>query len=521
MQAKGSDNRRIAKNTLMLYIRMFFTMTVSLYTSRVILRTLGVTDYGINNVVGGVVVMFSFLNGAMASATQRYLNVDLARGDTVHLQASFRTAMQIHMLIAVVILVLAETVGLWFVVNKLVIPAGRMYAAMWVYQLSIAAAITSIVSLPLNATIIAHERMSVFAYISIMDAVLKLLVAFLLVLSPIDKLITYAALFMSVNFIDAAVYIAYCKRHFAEVNFSMRIDKPLFREMSSFAGWSLWGNIAGVLFTQGLNMLLNMFFGPAVNAARGIAVQVQGVIQGFVANVQTAINPQITKSYAQHNLRRMHSLMFASSKFCFYLLFLIVLPLSFEAWFVLRLWLGIVPAHTVWFLRLIMFIMLTETLANPYIVANQATGKVKAYQAVCGSILLCIVPVAYIVLKLGGNPESVYIVHGCIAVITQCVRVYMMRHLISLPMMTYFHSVVVPIVLVAASSTIVPLIVYMNMPFGVVRFFITCIVCTASTLLCAYLLGTTPSEKGMIQDKLRAVMKRACHGMDTTKHLEP
>lgn len=521
MQAKVSDNKRIAKNTVMLYIRMFFTMAVSLYTSRVILRTLGVTDYGINNVVGGVVVMFSFLNGAMASATQRYLNVDLARGDTAHLRASFRTAMQIHLLIAVAILVLAETAGLWFVANKLVIPAGRMHAAMWVYQLSIAAAIASIVSLPLNATIIAHERMSVFAYISIMDAVLKLLVAFLLVLSPMDKLITYAALFLMVNIIDAAVYIAYCKRHFAEVNFSMRMDKPLFWEMSGFAGWSLWGNIAAVLFTQGLNMLLNMFFGPAVNAARGIAVQVQGVIQGFVANVQTAINPQITKSYAQHNLRRMHSLMFASSKFCFYLLFLIVLPLSLEAWFVLRLWLGIVPDHTVWFLRLIMLVMLTETLANPYIVANQATGKVKAYQAVCGSILLCIVPVAYVVLKLGGSPESVYVVHGCIAVLTQCVRVYMMRRLISLPMTTYLHRVVVPIVLVAASSTIAPVIVHMNMPDGAARFVTTCAVCTVSVLACACLLGTTPSEKEVIQDKLHAVLKRVRPGTDGTKPNEP
>ena len=480
-------------------------MAVSLFTSRVILQTLGVTDYGINNVVGGVVAMFSFLNGAMASATQRYLNVDIATGNEAHLKVSFRTAMQIHVLIALFILILAETVGLWFVLNKLVIPENRMYAAMWVYQFSIVASMVSIISLPYNAAIIAHERMSAFAYISIMDVVLKLLIVYMLVISPFDKLITYSALFLCVNLLDRFIYNWYCKKHFSEVNFSLKVDKPLFREMSSFAGWSLWGNIAFVLFTQGLNMLLNMFFGPAVNAARGIAVQVQGVIQGFVANVQTAVNPQITKSYAQANLKRMHKLMYASSKFCFYLLFLIVLPLSFEAQFVLKVWLGIVPDHTVWFLRLIMFIMLTETLANPYIIANQATGKVKVYQAVCGGLLLCIVPVAYIVLKLGGNPESVYIVHGCIAVITQLARVYMMRRLIDLPMMTYFKNVVAPILMVAATSFIIPFLIYMNMSYGVLSFFVVCAVSVLCVIIFAYLVGTNRDEKDMIQEKITAV----------------
>jgi O-antigen/teichoic acid export membrane protein len=497
-------NKRIAKNTLMLYIRMFFTMAVSLFTSRVILQTLGVTDYGINNVVGGVVTMFSFLNGAMASATQRYLNVDIAQGNKEHLRTTFRTAMQIHVLIALAIFVLAETVGLWFVLNKLIIPEERMHAAMWVYQFSIVASMVGIISLPYNADIIAHERMSAFAYISMMDVILKLVIVYMLVISPFDKLITYSALFLGVNLLDRFIYNFYCKRHFEEVNFSLKIEKKLFKEMSSFAGWSLWGNIAAVLFTQGLNMLLNMFFGPAVNAARGIAVQVQGVIQGFVANVQTAVNPQITKSYAQNNLPRMHKLMFASSKFCFYLLFLMVLPLSFEAHFVLQIWLGIVPDHTVWFLRLIMFIMLTETLANPYIVANQATGKVKVYQAICGGLLLMIVPIAYIVLKLGGNPESVYVVHGCIAIITQIARVYMMRNLINLPMMEYFKKVVMPILLVAVTAFIFPFILHNEMNDGVARFFAVCSLSVVCALASAYFIGTNKYEKDMILDKVHA-----------------
>lgn len=505
---QASDNKCIVENVGVMYIRMLFTMAVSLFTSRVVLQTLGVTDYGINNVVSGVVTMFSFLNGAMASATQRYLNIDIATGNTDNLKASFRTAMQIHILIALVIFILAESVGLWFVVNKLIIPENRMYAALWVYQISIVASMVSIVSLPYNAAIIAHEKMSAFAYISIMDVVLKLVIVYMLVISPFDKLIMYAALFLCVNLLDRFIYSLYCKRHFEEINFSFKLDKLLFKEMSSFAGWSLWGNIAFVLFTQGLNMLLNMFFGLAVNAARGIAVQVQGVIQGFVANVQTAINPQITKTYAQNNLQRMHKLMFASSKFCFYLLFLIVLPLSFEAYFVLKIWLGIVPEHTVWFLRLIMFIMLTETLANPYIVANQATGKVKVYQAVCGGLLLMIVPVAYLVLKLGGDPESVYIVHGCIAIITQFARVYMMRNLIYLPMMTYLKNVISPIIIVAISSFIIPWLVHMNMSYGIVRFFVVCSISIVSAITCSYFLGTNSFEKNMIHEKLCDVINK-------------
>lgn len=502
MSTQTSDNnKRIAKNTLMLYIRMFFTMAVSLFTSRVILQTLGVEDYGINNVVGGVVTMFSFLNGAMASATQRYLNVDIAKGDAEHLKLSFRTSMQIHVLIALVIFVLAETVGLWFVLEKLVIPESRMVAALWVYQFSIIACMVGIVSIPYNADIIAHERMDAFAYISIMDVMLKLIIVYMLVVSPFDKLISYSALFLGVNLLDRFIYNLYCKRHFSEVNFSFKIDKPLFKEMSSFAGWSLWGNIAYVLFTQGLNMLLNMFFGPAVNAARGIAVQVQGVIQGFVANVQTAVNPQITKSYAQDNLRRMHKLMFTSSKFCFFLLFLIVLPFSLEANQILHVWLGVVPDHTVWFFRLIAFIMLTETLANPYIVANQATGKVKIYQAVCGGLLLLIVPVAYVVLKLGGNPESVYIVHGCIAVLTQFARVYMMRNLIDLSLMTYANKVILPILYVAVAAAAIPTIVYNEMTINVVSFLVVCSLCVICTLSAAYIVGTTKDEKDLIKER--------------------
>lgn len=507
----SQSNQRIAKNTLILYFRMFLIMGVSLYTSRVILNTLGVTDYGVYNVVGGVITMFTFMNGAMASATQRYLNFDIGKKNFERLAVVFRTSMQIHALIALIVLVLGETIGLWFVSTQLVIPPERVTAAMWVYQFSIITSLVSIVSIPYNADIIAHEKMSAFAYISILDVVLKLLIVYALVVISYDKLIVYGFLYLCVQVLERFVYSIYCSRHFQEVNFSFKIDKPLFKEMASFAGWSLWGNIAAILFTQGINILLNVFFGPAVNAARGIVVQVQGALQGFVANIQLAMNPQITKSYATNDLHRMHHLMFASSKFCFYLLFLVILPLSIEADIVLKTWLGIVPEHTVWFLRLIMFIMLTETLANPYVIANQATGKVKKYQAVCGGLLLCIVPVAYIVLKLGGNPESVFIVHGCIAIITQYARVYMMRNLINVPLRTYFQKVLLPACTVALVSPILPLLLFFNTSVSWHSFITVCLLSVMCVSLCAYYLGMRENERNLVSKKILSVIANKSH----------
>ena len=335
MSDTSENNKRIAKNTLMLYIRMLFTMVVSLFTSRVVLQTLGVEDYGIQNVVGGVITMFTFINGGMVSSTQRYLNFEIAKGNAERLRSVFNTALQIHALIAVVIITLGETVGLWFLLEKLVIPEERMTAAMWVYQCSIIACVVNILSVPYNADIIAHEKMSAFAYISILDVTLKLIIVYLLVVSPIDKLIAYAILTLLVQMLIRYVYTRYCNKHFQESFVEWKLNKPLFKEMLSFAGWSFWGNLAGILYTQGLNMMLNIFFGPVVNAARGIAVQVQASVQQFVSGFQTALNPQITKNYASGDLEQMHSLMFRSARFSFLLLFFLSLPVLLETDFLL------------------------------------------------------------------------------------------------------------------------------------------------------------------------------------------
>ncbi len=338
-----SSNTRIAKNTLILYLRMILILCVGLYTSRIVLNTLGVEDYGIYNVVGGFVAFFSFLNGAMATATQRFITYELAQGNVERQINTFSTSVIIHFTIALLIVIAAETVGLWFVCNKLVIPEERFLAAIWVYQFSILTMFVSIVSIPYNAAIIAHEKMSAFAYISILDTVLKLVIVLLLTIVTFDKLVFYAALLFGISLLDRLIYGIYCKRHFAETRIKLIFDKKLFREMTNIAGWSLFGNIAGVFYTQGLNVLLNMFFGPVVNSARAIAVTIQGVVTGFVSNFQMALNPQITKSYAVGDLHRMHSLIFASSKYSFFLLLFIALPIMIETRTILTLWLKIVP----------------------------------------------------------------------------------------------------------------------------------------------------------------------------------
>ena len=501
MSDTSSANKRIAKNTLVLYVRMLFTMGISLFTSRVVLQTLGVEDYGISSVVGGVISMFTFINAAMVSSTQRYLNFELVRGDANQLRSVFSTSLQIHALIALAIIVLSETLGLWFLNEKLVIPEARMNAAMWVYQCSILSCAVSIMSTPYNAVIVAHEKMSAFAYISILDVSLKLLVVYLLVVLPFDKLIILSILTLLVQLFIRYIYTLYCHRHFPESYFQFRFNKTLFKEMFGFAGWSFWGNLAAILYTQGLNMMLNIFFGPIVNAARGIAVQVQSAVQQFVGGFQTALNPQITKNYASNNLPQMHSLMFRSARFSFLLLFFLSLPVLMETNFILTLWLKTVPDDAVIFTQIMICISLIYTTANPCVIANQATGKVKIYQMVVGGILLLILPISYIVLKLGAPAYSVFIVHFCIESLAQFSRMYMLRKLIHLPLWQYMKNIYIPIVSTVAIAIILPLVVRMQVAEGWLRFLAVGFTCVLSVGASSYFIGFTKQERVFFLDK--------------------
>lgn len=509
MTEPAYSNKRIAKNTLMLYLRMFLTMAISIYTSRVVLSTLGIEDYGTYNVVGGIVVMFTFINGAMNTATMRYITFELGRGNIERLKTVFRTSIQVFVILAFIIVLLSETIGLWFLYHKLTIAPDRMTAALWVFQISVIDCVLRMIVIPFHAEVISHEKMGTFAYLSILDATLKLIIVYLLQVTPFDKLIIYALLMFAVSIIHISIYLIFCFKCFPEINFQFSLDKPLLKEMTSFAGWGLFGNLAGVLFNQGLNMLLNIFFGPVVNAARGVALQVQGTVQSFIVNFQMALNPQITKSYAKGNLDRMHTLIFSSSKFSFFLLFILALPITIEANQILGVWLKEVPNHSVSFIRLLFSIALIETLANPLVISNQATGKVKKYQIVVGGIQLLIVPIAYIVLKFGGNPESVYLVQFVIMLCAQIARIFMIKPLIQLPLKKYFNEVIIRVLIVAITAPIIPLFIYFNTHvLSIINFFIVCLFSVISVLISIYLIGITQNERQMILSYLQKRIKR-------------
>lgn len=505
----AENNKRIAKNTLLLYVRMLFMMLVSLYTSRVVLNTLGVVDFGIYNVVGGVIAMLGFLTGSLGAASSRYITYDLGKGDVVIMKRTFGNIKSIHYILAGVILLIGETVGLWFVVTKLQIPAERATAAFWVYQFSILSSMMAVISVPYNATIIAHEKMSAFAYISIVDAVLKLLIVYLLVVVPYDKLIIYAVLLFVIQLFDQIVYIIYCSKHFDETHSRCCYDKKLFKEIFAFAGWTMNGNLAVMGYTQGLNILLNMFFGPVVNAARGIAVQVQGVCQQFCVNFQMALNPQLTKSYAKGDIISMHSLLIKSSKFSFYILYIIAVPLMFEANMVLKLWLGIVPEHTVSFLRLILVVGLLYTLSNPIIVSVHATGKLKKFQIIEGTMLLMIVPIAYLLLKVFGiAPEIVFVVHIIVEICTQYARVRIVLPMIQMKLRIYLREVILPIIMVVIISPIFPYLLYKNIDQSIASFFAICSLCVVCISTTVFYVGCKKSEQDFLTSKVLNIYKK-------------
>ena len=408
MQESSANNKRIAKNTLFMYVRMFITMCVGLYTSRIILRVLGVEDYGLYNVIGGIVAMFGFLNNSMANATSRFLTFSLGKDDKKEEGNVFSMAVIIHIGISLIIFLLAETIGLWYLHNKLVVPEGRLHAAEWLYQLTILTTMVNIMNVPYNAAIIAHERMNAFAYISIMDVMLKLAIVIGLQWVTFDRLITYATLMFAVLLLDRFLYIMYCRKRLSELKFKFYFNKALFKEIFGFAGWNMFGSFCYFFYSQGLNLIINLFCGTAVNAARGIANQVENVVKQFAYNVQTAINPQIIKSYAQNDLQRMHTLVYASTRYSFYLLFLIAFPIALEAPFVLHLWLGEYPDHTVSFLRITLACVLLDTFINPMWTANNASGRIKSYTIILSSMDFIFMPITFLSIYWTRIPESVF-----------------------------------------------------------------------------------------------------------------
>mgnify|MGYP001777914879 CR=1 FL=1 len=511
MSNTTENNKRIAQNTLLLYVRMLFLMFISLYTSRVILQTLGIEDFGIYNVVGGVISMLGFLTSSLGGASSRYITYDLGKGDMTAMKKTFGNILIIHLLLAGFIILIGETLGLWFMTTQLQIPEERANAAFWVYQFSILSSVLAIISVPYNACIIAHEKMSAFAYISIIDAILKLVIVYMLVVIPYDKLIIYSILYFGIQLFDRIIYGVYCRKHFEETRSKPYFDKKQFKEIFAFAGWTMNGNLAVIGYTQGLNILLNMFFGPVVNAARGVAVQVQNVARQFCGNFQMALNPQLTKSYATGDYPRMRDLLKVSSKFSFFLILLISLPIMIEAPLLLKWWLKTVPEHTVSFLRLILCSNLIVTLSNPIITSVYATGNVKKFQILEGTTLLTIIPISYLLLKFFHlPPEVVFLVHIIIEIIAQYIRIRVVLPMISMSLREYVTDVIWPIIKVGICAPIIPiLLLYIYPDENILSCITICIITIAYTLGIVYFLGCNLNEQILVKNKLTHLFKKA------------
>lgn len=478
---------------------MFLTMGVGLFTSRLVLQALGVEDYGIYGLVGGIVTMFSFLNSAMSSATQRYLSFDIGKGDTERLQKTFNATLNIHILIAGVILILAETIGLWFVNYKLNIPADRMQAANWVYQFSILTFILGVIQVPYNALLIAREHMNVYAYMSILESLLKLIIVLVLVKFGNDKLILYAILTFAVSFIIRTLYKLYCKKYFKESQYQFYYDKAYYKELLNYSGWNLFGNIAMVARGQGTNILINIFFGATVNAAYSLTLMVQGIVTTFVSNFQMAINPQIIKNYASGNTSKSLELINISVKASFFVMLILVVPFIINADYILHLWLDTVPTYTVEFVKLALIFILIETLSNPLLSGITATGNIKKYHVVISFFNFLNLPLLWFTFKLTNNPITLYAVFLPISLFLFFLRLYFAKKLMKLDIILFFKQVLFRII-----SVFIPLVIgYFLIEFQTENKTIFNVItesftATAFTIIIIFFLGLNANERHLL-----------------------
>lgn len=501
--AISSDNRRIAKNTIMLYIRMMALMVVSILTAGVALRVLGEVDYGINNVVGGIVLAFGWISSMISSAMGRYFAVEMGRGDDKKLNQYFCLSILGFALISAIVIILAETIGLWFLYNKMTIPEERMTAALWVYQMSVLNFIFKLMSTPYTAIIVNRERMNVYAWISILEVMLRLGYLYLLIIVPMDKLI-FCAIFSAISmFVVSAIYVVYARLKFTETKYQYFWDRTMFTEMASYSGWSIFGAFANVARNQGINILLNMFFNPVVNAARGIAFHINSALDQFVTNFSMAVRPQIIKNYGAGEKERMMKLVFRTSLLCYYLMWLMSLPVILETPFILEVWLKNVPERTVLFTRLVLITSLIETISFPIMAAVSATGKIKYYQSVTGGLLILNLPIAYLFLKLGYPPEVTMYIAITVAVLSQISRMFFMKQLHQMSVRDYTLKVLLRILLVSVISFIPPFLIWRTMPEGWTRLIVVLIVSTVVIFVTAFTFGVDSSDRKVLVDAVK------------------
>lgn len=504
----ASNDKRIAKNTILLYMRMFVMMAVGLFTSRVILDALGASDYGIYNVVGGLVTMFSVLTGAMSVATSRFLTFALGVGDKEQLRKTFVTAVNIHLLIAVAMIVIAEVVGIWFLNHKLNIPADRMNAANIVLQFSIATFVINLINVPYSSSIISHERMGIYAYFTLYDVFVKLIIVYALYVSPIDRLVIYALLLCLANLTTQIIYWVYCKRQFEECRYSFSLDKILLKKMFGFIGWAFWGNAAVVAKDQGMTLLLNIFCGTLVNAAQGVANQVNAMVNRFVTNFMTAVNPQITKQYAAGEYETMNKLIIRSTKFSAFLMLVLIVPIIVNIDDLLGLWLVEVPMHTSSFVSLILFYSFVDCFTGGLITGILANGKIKVYEIALTIIYALNIACAYIVLKLGMSPETLYGLLIFFKVIVLAVQLILGRKMFALPLRIYLASMtryVLPVLVLGIILILMPWHFFDNI---FARMGCSIAIIEILLLSSVMLVGLESNERAFIYNKVKEITNK-------------
>lgn len=508
MSGHITSNGRIAKNTVILYFRMALIMVIALYTSRVVLNVLGETDYGIYNVVGGVVLMFTFLNGSIAAATSRFITIELGKQNYEQLQKVFSATIVNHLIVVLIILLLAETIGLWFVRNKLVIPPERLSAALIVYQFSIFTCLCSLLQTPFIATIIAHEKMNVYAWASVVDSILKLVILYLLECLPLDKLKLYALLMFCVTATMLVFYYIYIRKSFPYCAFQLQKDKKLYKTLFSYSGWELYGLFGCVAQGQGLNIILNMFFGPVVNAARGISYQVQGAVTQFSNNLVTAVRPPIIKYYAQGEIQKMIQLVFNASKYSFLLVFALALPIFLEIEYILNLWLKDVPEYTAAFTQIIIIMALVNAFIAPFIISMHATGKIKIPNMISGSISISTIIFAYLGLKMGFGPISVFVVALVITFINMWIDLYLIKRLVGYSITEFIKKVFLICLLIGVMSSIIPIIIQNNLNGSFFRFILVGSSSIISVMLCTYAIGIDRELRGKINNRFLTIVTK-------------
>ena len=511
MSDNTQNNKRIAKNTAVLYVRMIVMMVISFYTSRIMLNALGVDNYGINDVVGSLVSMFSLISSSLSSSVSRFITFGLGKGDIQELKRTFATAINIHIILAIVVIIAIETVGVWFLNNKMVIPPDRLTAAHWVLQCSTIMFAIGLLSVPYNAAIIAHEKMSAFAYMAIFDAVSRLAIVFAIKYYGGDRLILLSILNLLPTIISQIIYWTYCKRNFEECEYTLLWDKKQFKEIFSFATWNFIGCTAGLMKGQGVNIAINLFTGPTVNAARGIAMQVNNIVSRFISNFTVAINPQIIKDYAAGNLERMHRLIFTGTRFSYFLFMFLSIPIFFEVETILLAWLGQIPEHTTLFTRLVLVLTLCEIISQMLITAQLATGKIRNYQIIVGGILMLNFPISYFLLYKGFIPEITLVVAIVISQICLAARLWFLKSMVQLPVMQFMKTVYLKAILVTTISALPPFICYYFMQPSIMRFFTVCSVSAIASILCIYYIGCNKEEQRIVINNITKIKNKILH----------